>query len=361
MNNTTESAIACARVRLNPLRVLSVIPGGSGSGSMIFAKRQTHSLVGEGVENRNFFLASRTSPWRLWREIWRFRKEIREFQPHVVHTHFGTMTALFCAASTGLPLVITFRGSDLNPCPSMRWWRSFLGRLFSHLSAVRAQHIICVSLQLRRRLWWRQKQISVIPSGVDTDDFRPLPRDQARRELGWGAKDVIVLFNAGKSPAVKRLDLAQAAVEVARREAPAARMVVLDGFTAPQFLPLMMSAADCLLLTSDWEGSPTVVQEALACNLPVVTVNVGDVRERLQGVESTAIVPRNAAAIGKALAAMVMPPRRSNGRAFTEEISLRAIAPQIVDIYRAVLHRPTPAARTDHCAGAEVGGAARAA
>jgi teichuronic acid biosynthesis glycosyltransferase TuaC len=322
------------------LRVLSVIPGGESAASMIFAKRQTQSLVNEGIQNRNFFLASRTAPWTLCREMLRLRREIRNFQPHLVHAHFGTMTALVCAVATRLPLVITFRGSDLNPAPSMHWLRSSLCRLFSHLAAARARYVICVSTQLRQRLWWRHRRICVIPTGVDTQIFRPHPRDIARRELGWNAEDSIVLFNAGQTPAVKRLDLAEAAVDIARWLEPTIRLVVLNGSAEPGLLPLMMSAADCLLLTSDWEGSPTVVQEALACNLPVVSVNVGDVRDRLHEIQPSAIVPRNATALGKAIATMVRPPRRSNGREFTAEISLAAIAPKLIQIYRTVLGWP---------------------
>jgi glycosyltransferase involved in cell wall biosynthesis len=322
------------------LRVLSVIPGGESGASMIFAKRQTQSLVNEGIQNRNFFLASRTAPWTLCREMLRLRREIHHFQPHLVHAHFGTMTALACAIATRSPLVITFRGSDLNPTPSMHWLRSFLCRLFSHLAAARASYVICVSTELRQRLWWRHRRITAIPTGVDTHAFHPHPRDAARRELGWSADDSIVLFNAGQTPAVKRLDLATAAVNVAQKIEPTIRLTVLDGSIDPKWLPLMMSAADCLLLTSDWEGSPTVVQEAMACNLPVVSVKVGDVLERLRGVKPSAIVPRSAVELGKAIAAMVHPPRRSNGRQFTDEISLTAIAPKLVQIYRSVLGWP---------------------
>ena len=65
---------------------------------------------------------------------------------------------------------------------------------------------------------------------------------------------------------------------------PSVRLEVLDGNVAPARVPALMNAADCLLVTSDAEGSPTVVQEALATNLPVVSVDVGDIAERLEGV-----------------------------------------------------------------------------
>src|SRR5208283_5191925 len=91
----------------------------------------------------------------------------------------------------------------------------FTGRLLSQITALRARRIICVSSQLAGRLWWRRKLVSVIASGVDTCQFRPRPRDAARRELGWTEDGYVVLFNAA-GPRVKRLDLAEAAVQAAR-------------------------------------------------------------------------------------------------------------------------------------------------
>ena len=120
------------------------------------------------------------------------------------------------------------------------------------------------------------------------------------------------------------------------------RFVVLDGRVEPEQLPLLMNAADCLLLTSDWEGSPTVVQEAMACNLPVVTVDVGDVRQRLQGIEPSAIVAREAEALGTALAKILQTRKRSNSRAAAEKLSLEGIAPQLISIYCAVVGSTLP-------------------
>jgi teichuronic acid biosynthesis glycosyltransferase TuaC len=314
-----------------PMRVLFVIPGEAQGSSMIFARRQAESLAREGVEVELFHLRSRTSPWVLAREGARFRRCVRSFDPTVIHAHFGTVTALFAAcAAPSRPLVITFRGSDLNVSPSLR---SVAGHMLSQIAALRAGRIVCVSRQLRERLWWRRSSVSVLPSGVDPEVFRPEPRSDARRRLGWDDDERVVLFNAGHDPATKRLDLANEALRLTQGVLKSVCMEVLDGTTPPARVPELLNAADCLLLTSDREGSPTVIQEALACNLPVISVDVGDTVERLRGVSRSAIVPREAAAIARELARVLRVPTRSNGRSKVAEFSAPRIAGELCRMY----------------------------
>ena len=101
-------------------------------------------------------------------------------------------------------------------------------------------------------------------------------------------------------------------------------------------VPLMMSAADCLLMTSDVEGSPNVVKEAMACSLPVVSVEVGDVVERLRDVQPSRIVGRNPEELGRAVVEILETNRRSNGR----EIAARELSePAMVERVKAVYAR----------------------
>jgi teichuronic acid biosynthesis glycosyltransferase TuaC len=329
------------------LRVLFVIPGeGPGDGhSMIFARRQAEALRARNIQVYEFFLESRTSLRALARELRRFRAEVRAASPELVHAHFGTVTALFAAlGGRGLPLVITYRGSDLNPSPGgsttrASKGRALLARLFSQVAALRARRIVCVSSQLRERLWWRRSRATVLPTGVDTGEFQARPRDMARRKLEWPESVPVVLFHAGKEERIKRLDLALASMSVARRMLPDVRLEVLDGSVPPERMPAFMNAADCLLVTSDFEGSPTVVQEALASNLPIVSVDVGDVRQRIDRVSNTRLVDRDPGAIGRALVEMVRIPLRTDGWRKVSEFRMDAIAARVHQLYLESLRR----------------------
>ena len=320
-----------------PLRVLSVIPAEEEGPAMIFAKRQVRALREVGVVSEPFFLSSRTSPLILLREWRRLRREIGSFRPNLVHAHFGTMTAFFCALAGTRPLVVTYRGSDLNPCPNIPRLRAGLGKVLSQIASLRASRVICVSEQLKGRLLWAKARTTVIPTGVDTELFYPRPRDTARAEIGWPTDERIVLFNAGSNPRIKRLDLAQAAVDSARAVCGAIRFEVLEGATDPKVVPLLLNAADCLLVTSDWEGSPNIVKEAIACNLPVVSVDVGDVRARLAAVEPSRIVERDVDKLGQALADILSRRQRSNGFATIQSLTQERISNQILAVYQAAM------------------------
>lgn len=321
------------------LRVLFVIPGDGSGSSMIFVRRQIDSLRSAGVTAAEFYLPTRTSPAGLLRERHRLRQMLRDFAPHLVHAQYGTVTACFCLLSTRLPVVITFRNSDLNPCPGISRVRSAVGRLLSQFAVLGASAITCVSEQLRGRLWWRREAAQVIPSGVDLDVFYPRAKSEARAELGWRMDERVIVFNAGGDPLRKRLDLAQRAAEVTSTSLDAVRLCVLDGGTPPGSVPVYLNAADCLLVTSLFEGSPNIVKEAMACDLPVISVDVGDVRERLDGICPSAIVSPEPNEIARRLVEVLSRPVRSNGSTKVEEISTRAVAGRILKVYQAALRR----------------------
>lgn len=314
------------------LRILYVIPGAEEGINMSFSRRQAASVSVHGNDVRSFFLRSRTSPHVIWKELQRLRSEIKAFAPDVVHAHFGTMTAFVTAIASPAPVVITFHGSDLNPAPGVSWLRSFLGRALSHIAAMRAKQIICVSSQLRRRVAYKQC-VHVVPCGVNTVRFRPRPRKECRAKLGWKADEKVVVFNARTDPRGKRLDLAEAAVAHAKRVIPELRLHVFRGTTHPDEMPIYYAAANALLLTSDYEGSPMVIKEAMACNLPVVSVDVGDVAERLAGSSPSAIVARDAAELGNGLVRVINENQPSNGRQMIRELSELSVAKKVANIY----------------------------
>ena len=319
------------------IRVLAVIPDGGTKVSMIFSHRQMNSLKASSIDVGFFMLKSRTSLKSLFSDMIAFRQKLATFNPHIVHAHYGTVTSFFCALGTNKPLLITFRGSDLNPTSGENAFHTGIKHLLSQLSTLRAKHIICVSQKLKNRLWWKSDKVSIMPSGVDSSIFKPLPIKFARERLGLSLTDRIILFNVGESPLVKRLDLAEQAIEYVNSHYHNICFIKLYGDIDPDDMPLYYNAADCLLLTSDNEGSPNVVKEALSCNCPVVSVDVGDVRDRLAGVWPSKVVKRDPVEIGEGIIEILKVGKRSNGHDLIQDISLEKQGVQLASIYQFML------------------------
>jgi teichuronic acid biosynthesis glycosyltransferase TuaC len=307
---------------------------------MVFAHSEIDRIAASGVTTAVVPFRSSMRPDVLLKQIMSIRSLIREFRPDVVHAHFGTITGFATVIAADVPVIITFRGSDLNPSPTDGWIRNGIQNVLSNTAAKFADGVIVVSRQLRSRLWFDHPKAHVIPSGVDMDAFKPSSRIEAREKLGWSFDDPVVLFNAGVNPKVKRLDLAEQAVGLLRQRVPKVRMHVLDGRTPHHELPLYMNATDCLLVTSDFEGSPDIVKEALASNLPIVSVDVGDVRERTSGVSGVEIVARDPQAIATALERIINSASRSDGRGKIAELDSNRIRDAVIKVYQETLKQP---------------------
>jgi teichuronic acid biosynthesis glycosyltransferase TuaC len=330
------------RLPESTLRILFVSPGALVGAHLPFVRREADALraAGHTVEVISFDNSSYL-PWRMAHQLVGLRRQIRSFRPDLVHAQFGKFNALVAALAKGrLPLVITFRGTDINRNTRYGSFRAAVGLAASQLAAFLADGLVCVSREIQAKVWPRRPCL-VLPTGVDLASFVPMAREEARRRLGYGADERIVLFNAGRNPAVKDPELAADSVAIAETLFGKIRFVVLDGTADPQDVPLYMNAADCLLVTSRTEGSPTVVQEAMACNLPVVSVDVGDVRERLEGVAHCAVTDRDPAALGSALIKVLTEGSRSDGRAHAATLGVETIAAHLAEFYAALL-RGTP-------------------
>jgi glycosyltransferase involved in cell wall biosynthesis len=305
---------------------------------MNFVKRQIDSLRSAGVKTHSIFLRSRRNVRQVLIDIIRVRAQVKAVHPDIIHAHFGTMTGFIAALTAGcLPLVVTYHGSDLNPVPSISLARSLIGRVLSQLTALRAERLICVSPELQTRLWWRRSKSVVIPTGVDLRRFSPTSTDEARSELGWNKDSYVVLFNAGKQPKVKRLDLAEDVLSRARERIGDIELRILDGRVEAAQVALMMNASNCLIVTSDWEGSPNIVKEALACGLPILSVNVGDVHSTLTDIPQCRVTAtREPDHLAIELCQLLQARQRFEPPKGLTSVSTGVVASRIIDVYRAI-------------------------
>lgn len=302
-----------------------------------FIKRQAEFLQAAGVDLDVFHFKGEKNPLSYAKAWLAVRRKLRSDRYDLVHAQFGQSGLM--ALPRRLPLVVTLRGSDILGTVSDEDGRyTFAGeinRRLTRLVASKADAVIMVSAHMASHLGPVRRPF-VIPSGVDFDLFQTSPRDEARAQLGLSAEERLLLFVGNPAQKRKRFALAQAAVEILNQRLPA-RLVVAWG-TPHTDIPKYVCACDALLFTSMQEGSPNVVKEALACNLPVVSVAVGDVEERIGPVEGCELCQDEAPeAIANMLERVLRRGARVAGRVSVEHLCEHAITRQVISVYRSVL------------------------
>jgi len=329
-----------------PIRVLMITSGWPQPGqpqTTHFVKRQAEFLGRAGVAVDVFqFRGGRRL--RNYASAWtKVRPKIRSGRYDLVHAQFGQSGLL--ALPKRLPLVVTFRGDDIQGIISDRGRVALKGRVLQELCrlvARRADAVVVVSEHMKA-FFRTQAPVAVLPSGIDFQLFRSIPRDEARRQLGWPLDKRLVLFAGNPELPRKRYPLAKAAVDILGQTLPV-ELIVAWG-VPHEDIPLYMSASDALVFTSMQEGSPNVVKEALACDLPVVSVPVGDVSERLQAVRGCELCSdEQPETIAAALERVLRRGQRVAGRVAVQHLAEEAITQQLIEVYRSVLIHGPPVA-----------------
>ena len=322
-------------MKLRVLALTNMYPTPEDPAFGAFVASQMNSIAEAGHSVEIDRIEGRRGVAAYPRAIARVRALARSGSFDLVHAHYGLSG--FVASFQPLPFVVSFCGDDLLGTPAPGGgitMKSRLSRSLSRHAATRAAAIICKSAELRDALPRSQDRARarVIPNGVDLRLFRPGDRLDARRKLNLDPGELLILFPHTPEERRKRVDLARAAVDLLVKSGRPARLLIVSG-RRPDEMPDFYQAADCLLLTSDWEGSPNVVKEALCCDLPVVSVNAGDVREWLD-LAGYSVVERNPAAIAAALARIPRGPAKGSGERIRSRLALPTIAAEIEAVYR---------------------------
>jgi glycosyltransferase involved in cell wall biosynthesis len=325
------------------LAVTNLYPSPERPGSGVFIEQQVKSLLSRGIDVRVMFVDRRSQGPSIYYRIGSIlKREMAEFAPDVMHVMYGGVMADQMTKHRGLPpTVVTFHGSDLlgeNLSGLARKLISHYGVLCSRKAARRANGIIVVARHLLKALGkgLNRGKVQVIPCGIDLERFRPLDPIQCQERLGWQADNFHVLFATSAGDPVKRPELARAAVDLLDRKHGRIKFHVLSG-TPNNEVPHWLNAADALLLTSKHEGSPTIVKEALACGLPVVSVSVGDVPERLEGISGCHLAEPEPEDLARKLELVYVNRQRVNCGERLWDISCQTIAAKLEQFYLEVL------------------------
>lgn len=295
-----------------------VVCSGNHTNVAPFIVEQVNALNQLGIESKYFFIKGKGVLGYIG-NLKEYYIEIRNFNPDVIHAHYG-LSGLFANLQLNVPVVTTYHGSDINEKKN---------RFFSRFAMAFSRKNIFVSKKLFE-IAGSPKRSEIIPCGVNMDLFKPLDKLVCRQKLGIDFKEKLVLFSGSFDNHVKNHPLARKIID----KIEGAKLIQLKGLSREEVV-LWMNAVDCCLLTSFTEGSPQFIKEAMACNCPIVTVNVGDVDERLVGVDNSVVVESNQNKLFEALNYVFISTNRSNGREklINDELSLTKIAERLMKFY----------------------------
>ena len=241
-----------------------------------FIEEQAAALQAQGCEVLRFGITGHGAMGYL-RSLPALKKCIREQQPDLIHAHYG-LSCLLASMQRLVPVVSTYHGSDIHdshilPLSRLAMRRSAWNIFVSKTALAIAQnvHILPSPVCLEK--------CSILPCGVNLSAVQKVGKVAARQHLHLPLAASLVLFAGAFDNAVKDAPLAKKALA----ELHEVQLIELKGYSRSEVF-LLMQAADVLLLTSRSEGSPQVVKEAMACGCPIVSTDVGDVRELTAGI-----------------------------------------------------------------------------
>lgn len=302
----------------------------------IFVKEQVESINNvPGFSSDLFFINAREKGKAEYlRAAITLRSELPAYD--IVHCHhiFSAIVALAARTSRNKVLVsfLSTGISELN----FRHNIPFASSLYK--SVVRKSDARIFKFGIPAELTG-DKRSYYIPNGVNMELFRPMDKLEAKRTLGLDPNKRYVLFvssNYLERPE-KRYDRFKAAMELLRGKDHTSDVEPLTIVNEKrERVPLYFNAADLHMLCSDVEGSPNSVKESLSCNTPVVSTDVGNIRDLLGGVAncfiSTAGSPEELADLSfKALTSTS--PYEIRNKIIDLKLDVESVARKIVGIY----------------------------
>jgi len=204
-------------------------------------------------------------------------------------------------------------GQDLAVLKKKGRFMAFFYSILQYISFIMVDELIVVDKKNLERYIekhpWIKNKISLIPISVDINRFHQKNKLECRRKFNLLSEKKILLF-IGRLEYEKNIEfiiesfkemdnskhklliVGAGSLSLKLKEMAASENYDIEflGEVDNSYIPELINSSDLLVLTSFFEGSPTVVKEALCCNVPVLSTNVGDVKEVLQLVSGGKII-----------------------------------------------------------------------
>ena len=301
------------------MKILFVCSGNSAFGISPITKNQGDSInksdvvvsyfpiIGKGVLNyiKNIFL---------------LKQHLSINKYDIVHAHYSD-SAFVASLAGAKPLIVSLMGSDLQG----NYFSKLYIKIFYKLSW---KNIIVKSARMYNILGITNA--FVIPNGVDIGVFNSIDKRACQKKLGWGYDKKHILFAANSTRPEKNYKLAKKAFSMLNKDNIELHSLI---DVSPKQMPLWMNSADVVLLVSLNEGSPNVIKEAMACNRPIVSTDVGDVKEVIANTKGCYLTSYDPRDIADKINTVLEYGKRTSGRENIKHLESSVIAKKIINIY----------------------------
>lgn len=308
------------------MRILVVASHNKGSFAP-FILEQSEALKSIGCTLDFFGLQGKGFKGYL-KNLSKLKQRIELFQPDVVHAHYG-LSGLLANLQRKVPVVVTYHGSDIND-PKIRRFSKVAMRLSAWNVFVSRQTIEIAK---------PNRKFSLLPCGIELSTLQLTEKCAARKHMGLKDEKKYILFAGAFDNEVKNATLAKEAVALLNDKE--VELLELKGYSREE-VTMLMCASDAFLMTSFTEGSPQVIKESLACGCPIVSVEVGDVAERTDGVEGCYIAcDREPKELSELLRKAIAFEGKTEGREkiIADGLDNPTVAQQLLEIYESVCRK----------------------
>ena len=305
------------------MQILFVCSGNSNNGISPIIIYQAKSRETADIEI-SFFPIKGKGLLGYLKNIKLLKSQIKQNKFDIIHAHYS-LSAFAASFAGAKPLVVSLMGSDVK---EKKWYKiviKFFNKFFWGICIVKSEDMKSSSGLI---------DAHVIPNGVDYKKFRVINRNAAIKKLGWIKNKKHILFAANPKRPEKNFILAKQAIKLLNNKIELHYLNNVDN----NIMPFYYNASDIVLLTSFWEGSPNVIKEAMACNCPIVSTVVGDVKNVIGDTKGCYLCTYKPDDIVEKIKLAFDFGKRTNGRNNIKHLNEKIVAEKIISLYKEILN-----------------------
>lgn len=293
-----------------------------------FIISQGESLKNNTVEI-DYFIYKGTGIINYLKAILLLRRKIKHNNYNIIHAHYSYSSLVAILTFHRIPIVTSFMGSDVLGFRKIDKIIKIIVERFSKI-------IIVKSKQIAESITYNNKRVEIVPNGVNFNTFKVIDKSLAKRDLRLNPNIKYILWVGDANRKEKNFKLAEETFRIIKTTIENVELIQIFGETQER-LNKYYNGCDVFLLTSLYEGSPNVIKEAMACNCPIVSVDVGDVRKVIGDTEGCYICSYDPKDVVEKIKMALDFGKRTKGKEHIKYLDINTISERIINVYNKVL------------------------